>query len=321
MFRKTLQASVSIVALSLLVACGSAKASDDESTIRFGYYDTGGAAVSSYVPQVLAKQHEIQEKHEIKVEAVPYKNVQALYTYLNRKRVHVASSGIADAAGSANQGAPISMLCTVAPTSISIVSKDFEWSPESLRGKRITGFGQAAIDLLQAWILENWGMKEGEDYEFLPAQANSSAISQVVTGSADFAMAWQPHVADGLDKFPELNEVATPTDLVPGGARSWQFVLIGNTEKFDEATASRFRSAVKDTTDYIKENVDEVDKMATENKAPEGLLKKSVVENKVSLEVLPIEGKVRDEINADFEYLINLGRLNGLPEESLYKFE
>ena len=178
--RRLVTLTVPILAAALaLTACGggsdSAPTGDQVKTIKWGYYDTGGAAAISYISQVIAAHPEIQEKHGLKLTAVPYKNVQELYTDIAQGRVDLMSGGLATMAAANAQGAPIITFGGLAPTSTTIVGKHKEWTKEALTGSRITGMNSATWELCAAWIEKNWGLKAGTDYTYLPAQSNAGA--------------------------------------------------------------------------------------------------------------------------------------------------
>lgn len=315
--------SVSTAALvTLLAGCSSADAEttgegDDLTTIRYAYYDTGGAAAISYLPQILADNEEIQEKHGIQLEAVPYKNPSAIYADLIQGNVDVVSTGPLVAAANAAQGAPISIIGTVATTSAGIISDGKPWTKEDLEGSRLAGFGQGTIEPVQSWIHENWDLEEGKDYEFLPAQSNADAVGQIAAGTADYAVAWEPHILASLQMFPELENVATSEDLTPEDHEAWQFVLVGNRDSFDEETAEKLRAAYTDAVEYLHDNTDEIDELAVENGAEAGLLKQSVEEERIDMRVLPVD-EVKQDIMNDFEWLVNDGHLAEVPGEEIY---
>lgn len=285
--------------------------------IEWGNWERGTGVVG-LVGRVIHDHPEIQEANGIELELSPYDSLDALYTDLARKRVDVVSAGPSAAAAMAVQGAPVRIVGGLAPTSVSILSDGTEWSSENLEGARIAAMSSTSTwKLLQAWISESFGLEPGDGYELVTSPDNAGAITQVAAGTADFAMAWEPHATLATDRFDNVQIVAGPDDLSPQET-SWQF-SITVTEDVDTEGATRLMGAVADAVDWMNENPAEVDALAVEFGLEAGVAEHALTEGLVGLDAQLMSDEVEASLRVDFESLVRVGGLESMPDDSFFE--
>lgn len=278
----------------------------------------GGTGVVGLIGDIIDRNPDIQDANGIALELKPYDSLDSLYTDLARQRIDVMSAGSSAAAAMAVQGAPVRIVGGLAPTSVAVVSNGKSWSADELEGSRIAAMSSTATwRLLEAWIADEFGLRAGEDYELVTASNNAGAVAQVAAGTADFAMAWEPHATLGSTTFEDVTIVATAADLVPGDGVSWQFSIVVTDNVSPEAAAA-LMGAVSDAVDWMMANADEADAMAVEFGLEPGLAEQALTEGLVTFDARPIDEEMAGELRADFELLVEFGGLEAMPPDSFY---
>lgn len=199
-----------------LAACGGS-----EDSVVLASYQKGFSAVLTE-----DVKERVQNNDAFAVE--DYSDVQQLYTDMLSGKVQMSIGGPDVYAKQAANGAPIHIAATVSPNSTAVVGKQEITSAEDLKGARV-----AAITTTGGWALasaaisDDFGLEAGEDYEIINVQDMASGASQVLAGTADYVVGWEPSVNAALRQSDDLMISYSVAGAAPGetyGA-GWQLVL------------------------------------------------------------------------------------------------
>jgi hypothetical protein len=214
--RPRLHGLVGVAALALVAtACGSsgddqpaasptAGASEAPYALAFGDIAGGTGDITwAYI-----EKNGLQAKYGLALDRRETSAIPTLYSDFAANRYPV-SIGSPDAfAAQAAKGLPVRMLSVNGKDAVFLLAKKDLEIPGGLKGATIAGATAAgSFKTLAAVLADTAGVDIQTQSTIVPAQNNMQAITQVVAGSADAAVAWEADVSTALAKYPELKVV------------------------------------------------------------------------------------------------------------------
>ncbi len=233
-----------LVAASL--AATSAQAADKVSIAGLTT-DLGGVPLV-----VLGQDKELQAKHNIEVDVKLYPTVPTVWTAFTAGEFDMLPGGAAGFAAFAAKGGPVRIISTYATANADLIGKtDKITSADGLKGKKVAVPMGGLWKLTAAQIKAKYGLEPGNGYEVVPVPNLLAGVTQVLAGTADFAMGWEPDTTRVLLTYPELKIVLQSADVRPAGEPTHIQVVVGYNRMSDEA-AKNFAAALGEAVKKVR---------------------------------------------------------------------
>lgn len=199
----------------------------------------------------LAQDKEVQAKHGIEVSLTLYPTIPAIWTAFTAGEFDILPGGPGGFAAFAAKGGPVRVISTYATSNANLVGKmDKIETADGLRGKRVTAPVGGLWKLTAAQIEAKFGLEVG-DYELIPVPTMLSGITQVLAGTADLAMGWEPDTTRVLLTYPDLKIALQSADLRPADEVTHIQVLVAYDHVTDTA-AEKFTAALSDVMEKVR---------------------------------------------------------------------
>jgi ABC-type nitrate/sulfonate/bicarbonate transport system substrate-binding protein len=281
----------------LVVAYGGLSNAQAAEKVSIGIVAKDGSGI---IPVLLEKNTDIQKKYGIEIEVKPYPSVSTVWTGFTAGEFQVLIGGPAGFAGLAAKGVPVRLMSTYATSNAQLFGKGEKVaSAEDLKGKRVTAVVAGLWKLTEAQIKEKYGVSPGNGYELIPTPNLLSGVTQVLAGTADMAMGWEPDASRVRAMYPELHVVLQSSGLRPEGEATHIQVLGANTS-LSEDDAEKFRNALADVIALIKADPVSADAAFAEaTGAEKGLLAESIKSGRYNFDVHAFTPADKTVIKAD----------------------
>ena len=152
----------------------------------------------------------------------------------------------------AAKGAPVRIIATYATANADLISKGGKIaSADDLKGKRVTAPVGGLWKLTAAQIKEKFGLDAGDGYELIPVPNMLAGVTQVLAGTADFAMGWEPDTTRVLATYPDLKVALQSADMRPQGEPTHIQVVTGYNRVTDSA-AEKFTNALSEAVQRVR---------------------------------------------------------------------
>ncbi|GAA2741541.1 hypothetical protein GCM10009868_08000 [Terrabacter aerolatus] len=308
-------AAVSVAAVLGACGGGASGVTPTDNTVKFGYW-SAGTGYYAMIPKVLEEHPELASASGITIKAVPFANLQDLYAATTQGRVDIEIGGPGPAGSQAQQGAPVSVIGTEAVANIGLVGKT-PTTCAGLKGKRIAqGAGESAA-ILGIEINQVCGLKPKTDYGVVPASTPADAVAQVVAGTADFALTWEPHTSRGVNKYG-LKRSMKPADLKVDGHDLWQFVIIAN-DRLPNERIKPVMEAVKSAATWMETHPEESDKMAVGFGQEPGTVKTVIAEKAAPFDIHVVDDTDKKNVVWELQQVKDLGAIDGFPANGPFR--
>lgn len=236
-----------VLMLATSACSGEGTSSSSSDVIRFGTFSTG---LGSVLVQHVADSG-LDEDAGVEVEVVSYDNLQAMYTDLLSGRIDANIAGADTYASMALKDAPIQVVASVAEDSTAMLGPGAPiTSGSQLDGKRIAALTSGGSwPVFSAWMEEKYDVTAGEDYEVINVPNIQTGAAQVLAGTADYTVGWEPSVTQVLLDSPDLSSVLSVDDLT---GTTWLLSMAVRRDADDEAVqalVSAFEQSASRLTD------------------------------------------------------------------------
>lgn len=323
---KRLVAGASLITMALVTAaCGSSEPEPTSpgTTTASGATSAPGATTPaelhkivwpSYgtgVSTLLGKYIELEnldEKYGIEWSNKPYDSLQVYYTELGTGAVQI-EYGTPDAyASQAAQGVPIKILATMTPwTGRLLVKKEPAWGgASSLTGKRLAMMMSSGQYRLMSTV---WAELDGVDLtkvDMIDVPNSAAGAAQVVAGSADATMAWEPITTSILLKNPTLTTAMDDLgeQYKKGtGHDLWHNVIVIREDSDIPADVQvKLVELLKEAADQVLADPSKADEVGQAVGVPEGTYKESIESGRLKFDIRPIDQTISDDIKATVEF-------------------
>lgn len=208
------------LASSMFLGTGFAQAADD--TISVAIITKDGSAV---VPTLLAENKALQEKFGINFAVKGYPSATTVWTGFAAGETDTMIGGAANFLAMANRGIGVHVFSTYANFDAALFGKKKIETAEDLRGKRVAAITAGLWRVTAAQIEKKYGLTAGKDFEVIPIPALLTGVTQVLAGTVDYAMGWEPETTRVMNTYPDLVVALSSTDLRPSGELSFPQVL------------------------------------------------------------------------------------------------
>lgn len=246
------KSAVAVTTLALLAGCGGGGSGSDEGT-SLASYQRGFSVV-------LTEQYNDDGPAD-GVEVKNYADLQQLYTDLLSGNASMTIGGPDVFASQAEKGAPIHIAATISPNSTAIVGKQAIREAADVSGKRVAAItSSGGWQLAEARLLEEFGLAAGEDYELINVPDMASGASQVVAGTADYVVGWEPSVNAALASSEDLVVSYSASDADEGETfgTGWQLVLAVR-DDVDQATEDEVVEGLQAAAEALQSSPDTAD--------------------------------------------------------------
>jgi ABC-type nitrate/sulfonate/bicarbonate transport system substrate-binding protein len=225
--RARLHGLVGVAALALVTttACGSSGGEQTASepsgaaskgapyALAFGDISGGTGDITwAYI-----EKNGLQDKYGLALDRRATSAIPTLYSDFAANRYPVSIGSPDSFAAQAAKGLPVRMLSVNGKDAVFLLAKKDLQVPEDLKGATVAGATAAgSFKTLAAVLAVTSGVDIRKQSKIVPAQNNMQAITQVVAGSADVAVAWEADVSTALAKYPGLKVVYSNVEQFEG---------------------------------------------------------------------------------------------------------
>lgn len=312
LFRATCAAAVIGVGLS---ACGSTSSDSGGSTtepVTFSVWQTG---LTGVLPLALADDKEIQKKYGIEVKALTTPNLPEVYQNLLTGRANANIGAPETVASIQAQGGNVRIGGVVAPNTMAIIGRTAV-TPEQMKGKRLAAItSSGAWTLMKARLKSEFGIDADKDLQVVSVPNTLTGAAQVVAGTADFVMGWEPAVTQTVTKYPDLKVVVTTKQLKTD--TSWQFVLWVS-DKVSNEEAPKLLEAIDAVTDKLRADPALADKYGKLQGYTDDTVSRVLANKSLPIDAKPLDDSLRASIMADLKTVYEGGGLKNAPTESVF---
>lgn len=283
------------------------------------YGSLRGGVTSVLVPQRLADDKSLQKKYGLEVSVRIYASPQDLYPAMVRGDYNATFVPASSLAAQAIRGVPVQVIATAEPdASMVLLGKAGQiTSADQLRGKRVTALAAAGVWLsMQAQIDQHFNVKAKKDYEVVSVNNLGAGAAQVVAGTADYALAWEPFTTASMLRMPELNIVLSADRLK--NYRSWRLV-VGIHGDMSADLKSRQTRALSEAARWLQQNPSDADKQYHRliNLEP-GIIHKVLSGKTNPIDIHALTGQDVEALQKDLEMVLQQGGLTALPDEKKF---
>jgi ABC-type nitrate/sulfonate/bicarbonate transport system substrate-binding protein len=284
------------LAAATLASCGSDDGSSSgEEAVRFGTFSTG---LGSVLVQHVAESG-LDDKAGVEVEVVSYDNLQAMYADLLSGRIDANIAGADTYASMALKEAPVQVVAAVAEDSTAMLGRGQPiTSGEQLKGKRI-----AAITSGGSWPVfsrlmeERFGVTEGDDYEVVNVTNVQTGAAQVLSGTADYAVGWEPSTTQVLLDSPDLSSVLSVKDLID---TTWLLSMAVRRD-LDADSVESLVSAFNQGAEQLAGDAEQADAVGVEVGYETDVIKTMFDNGTSGLDVQPLTASIIEQMTARLE--------------------
>lgn len=281
--QKTRKLSLILGAVAIMFAAESAtapssraqsKSPDDLRSVTIGVITRSGSGV---VASMLYDDVELQKKHGLKINLREYASVQAIYTAMAAGEFDMMVGSPDGFAAQARRGVPVRVMSTYAMSSAQIFGLgDKITSAEQLRGKRITAVVAGLWRLTESQIGEKFGLRAGKDYEMISVPNLLAGVTQVLAGTADYAMGWETDATVARKRYPQLKLVLSSADFRSPGEETYMQVF-GSRTNVPLEVEKRAVDALSEVAGRVRKNPEAADSVVVKlMKAEPGVLADAV---------------------------------------------
>jgi len=305
--------SLAVAAISAFMAAAPIHASYADDTLS--EFKLGGAKGTTSLFPLIAKEQGFDRRHGLDLEYFMHKQFGTIYTELLTGANYAATPSPDGLATLALQGGPVHIAATMAQDSTVLLGRgDVIKDEADLRGKRVAAIvSSGSWKQFQARIQERYGLEAGKDYEIINAQDLAQGVAQVVAGTANFAMGWEPSVTAALNQDSSLNIALSSQNLLPEGDVAWQFV-VGVRDDVPVEIEDKLVAVLADAVKWMNENPDKADEIAVKELGyGAGVIKTILVKHRQVFEVRPLDERSAREIEGQLQALVKAGGLKSLP--------
>lgn len=283
--------------------------------------NTGGttAIVIGYI-----EEQDLAAKHGLNLDYELFDSLQTSFSEFTAGRFDFVVSGPDALASMAGQGVPVSIPATIEQGATSIIAGPDVQSVEDLRGKRVTGVGASGAFNFTLAVLEEWyGVDLEEEAEIASTRSPMEAVAQVLAGSADAVIGWEPPGTSALQQDSDLHVVSMIREEFKErtGHTFWQ-VAFGeyiDREVSDSAREKLIALWQEATTALMESDPAEVDELAQRTiGAPEGLYGEAIGSGRLYMDVQPLTDEIAEDIRAALSFQQEAGDIpTDLPDTFL----
>ncbi|VTU46473.1 ABC transporter, substrate-binding protein, aliphatic sulfonates family (plasmid) [Variovorax sp. SRS16] len=255
---------------------------------------------SAIVPTLLTDDKALQQQFGVQVEAKAYPSVTAVWTAFAAGEFDFLIGGPAGFVGLVEKGVPIHLMATYSISSAQIfgAGKRIE-SAADLRGKRVTAVVAGLWKLTEAQIKAKWGLAPGAGYELIPVPNLMAGVTQVLAGTADYAMGWEPDATRVRQTYPTLKLALSSEDLRPAGEPSI-IQVIGSKNSITADVQKKAADALAAMSDKVtKDPVAAEAKFASMTGAEKGAFAEAVKTGRYQLTVRLLNAPDKALLKAD----------------------
>lgn len=280
--------------------------------VTFGVVAKDGSAIP---PTLLQQDQALQKEFGIAVEARPYPSVTAVWTAFAAGEFEFLVGGPANFAALVLRGAPIHIMSTYAVSNVDIFGNKRIETADDLRGKRLTAVIAGLWKLTEAQIKSKFGLAPGSGYQLIPVPNLMSGVAQVLAGTADFAMGWEPDTTRVRLTHPHLKIALSTTDLRPKDEQTF-IQVIGSKNSVTPENQRKAIAALSAMTERVmKDPVAAEAQFAALTGAEKGPFPESVMSKRYQLVVRALTPADRAMLNSDMLQTVPPGTV--LPESLL----
>jgi ABC-type nitrate/sulfonate/bicarbonate transport system substrate-binding protein len=280
-----------------------------------------GGVTSVLVPQRLADDKALQQKYGLEVKVRIFANTQDLYPAMVRGDYNATFVPASSLATQAVQGIPVQVIATAEPDkSVVLLGKgDKIVSADQLRGRRITALAAAGVWLsMQAQMDQHFGLKAKKDYEVVSVNNLGSGAAQVVAGTADYALAWEPFTTASMVRMPGLHVVLSADELKK--YKSWRLVIGVHGNMPDDVKIRQTR-ALAEAAAWLQKNPAQADKDYRELIQLEaGIIEKVLSGTTNPIDIHPLTAEDVGALHNDLELVVDQGGLKSLPDKKSFYY-
>jgi NitT/TauT family transport system substrate-binding protein len=319
-FKSVLSVASVCVAVSLVASGGAwAQQLDKVRAARLAF-----PAMGSMLLDVITEKG-IDKKHGFIVESVSQNAVPVYYG--------MAANGDADIiVGGPNvfqkmilEGVPVKIFATWAPMQmISVISSDPSVKTlADLKGKSLAAAVGSAEYQVTAMYGRHLGLNFGKDVQVISA-APPLARSQLEADRVQASMLWEPTTTMALRDNPKFHVIMAGDAAwkAVAGRTGYNLVLAARDDylKKNEKILPRLIAMLQEGQKFALENVDETDAILQRTlKMPAGVYKDAVKSGRLTFDVRPTTGPIRDTIWDMFKIAVDTKYLPKLPpEDAIY---
>lgn len=240
-------ACVGLVAVALVAPDAAHAQAVEKVSIGALNTDLGGVPIV-----VLGQDKELQAKHGVEVDVKLYPTVPTAWTAFTAGEYDMLPGGPAGFAAFAAKGAPVRIIATYATANADLIGKGGKIaSADDLKGKRVTAPVGGLWKLTAAQIKEKFGLDAGDGYELIPVPNMLAGVTQVLAGTADFAMGWEPDTTRVLATYPDLKVALQSADMRPQGEPTHIQVVTGY-DRVTDSAAEKFTTALSEAVQRVR---------------------------------------------------------------------
>lgn len=245
-----------------------------------------------------------------------YSDLQQLYTDLLSGRASMTIGGPDVFAAQAEKGAPVRLAATISPNSTAIVGKKDITSAADIKGTRVAAVSSSGgWHLTEAVLEKEFGVKAGDDYELVNVPDMASGTSQVVAGTADYVVGWEPSVNAALQASDDLKISYSVANAKAGETfgQGWQLVLAVR-EDVDQDVVDEVIAALQESAKKLQSDPAAADAYGVKFDFAKGTLEAVMDQSVQAFVVKPIDDEIRKELEQQIA-LVD-GKLD--PPDSFY---
>jgi len=192
-------------------------------------------------------------------------------------------------------------------------------SAAQLKGKRITALAASGVWLtMRAQIDDKFNVRAKQDYEIVSVSNLGSGAAQVVAGTADYALAWEPFLSAATLRMPDLRVVLSADDLKD--YVSWRLIL-GIHGKMANSVKDRQIRALAEAAQWLQKNPAEADRLYHKMSQLEpGIIERVLKGQYNPIDIRPLTAADIDATQKDLELVRRGGGIRSLPDAKAFYY-
>ncbi|MCW2713763.1 MAG: Twin-arginine translocation pathway signal [Frankiales bacterium] len=329
--RPRLHSLVGLAALALVAtACGSSgddqvapasgkPAAQAPYALSFGDISGGTGDITwAYI-----EKNALQAKYGLALERRETSAIPTLYSDFAANRYPVTIGSPDAFAAQAAKGLPVRMLSVNGKDAVFLLAKKDLKVPQDLAGATIAGATAAgSFKTLAAVLADTTGLDIQKQSKIVPAQNNMQAITQVIAGSADAAVAWEADVSTALAKYPELKVIYSNVAQFEGkfGVPSFTTSYAYRTDSnIPQDKLQAFFELYREAQTKLQEDPQMADKLAQEVlKSAPGVYASAFESDRLAFAPALVKGKVAEALKKQILVSQNYGIVPTSVPDSFY---
>lgn len=241
------------------------------------------------------------------VQVKNYSDLQQLYTDLLSGQASMTIGGPDVFASQADKGAPIHLAATISPNSTTIVGRKPIRTSDDVRGSRIAAtVSSGGWHLTEAALHRAFGLSAGKDYELVNVPEMASGAAQVVAGTTDYVVGWEPSVNSALKMSDDLMVSYSVANAREGETfgTGWQLVLAVRND-VDKTTEDAVIEGLQQSAQMLLQAPDKADSYGTKFGFAPGTTTDVMGQSVPPFVVKPIDAESKEELQTQ------LAQING----------